>query len=265
MQQNLVIDIPFTAEATISSRSRKYVTCLQMVHCIISREVSADIPIDLFNQLGIVAGFIDQHLDELNIDEQRRLLAQYDKLFEKLWTIDHYLVFRNEICQFVEQQNFVFNCEAIYLKDLFLFLQHCKTEGIKSNIQSFGKAIISIAIDKQEVTKSDTLIQLLRMEGEAVVGLLRALLQNNYGEHTTLEPTLQLLQELEHILNLADDTLDVTTDKRNNRISATLGPLHRIRILKQVTLQILKTIKSYPRKTLGYAPRLTWFYFKNTL
>jgi len=264
MHQNLVIDIPFNTEAHISSRSKKYVTCLQMVHSVLSREVSTDIPIGLFNRLGIVAGFIDQHLDELRIDEQRRLLSQYDKLFEKLWDIDHYLVFRNEICQFVEQQRFVFNCEAIYLKDLFLFLQHCKTERIKDDIQSFGKAIITIAIDKQEATQSDVLIQLLRLEGAAVVGLLRALLLNTYGQYKTLEPTLDLLQELEHILNLADDTLDVATDKKSNRISADLGSFHRIKIVKQLTVQVLKTIKNYPAKTLGYAPRLTWFYIRNT-
>ncbi|MFB1003563.1 MAG: hypothetical protein QMC70_05430, partial [Bacteroidia bacterium] len=83
-----------------------------------SREVSKDISLDLFNQIGIVAGFIDQHLDELNIEQQHTLLALYDGLFEKIWAIDNYLVFKNEICQFVEHEKFIFTCEAVHLKDL---------------------------------------------------------------------------------------------------------------------------------------------------
>jgi|TARA_B110000902_G_scaffold207767_2_gene236895 hypothetical protein len=265
MNQHLVIDTPFAADSKITHRTKKYVTCLQMVHCILSREVSKDISLDLFNQIGIVAGFIDQHLDELNIEQQHTLLALYDGLFEKIWAIDNYLVFKNEICQFVEQEKFIFTCEAVHLKDLFLFIQHCKTEGIKPDLKSFGKAIITIAIAKQEANKSGTLIDLLLKEGAAVIGLLRALLQTKYGQLETFNATLSLLQYFEHVLNVADDTLDTPSDKSINLISDALGPFHRLKMFKHLLSHMLKIIGKYPTKTAYYGPRLTWYYFSKTL
>lgn len=265
MNHHLVVDIPFSSEATISSRSKKYVTCLQMVHSVLCKEIDNNISIDLFNRLGIVAGFIDEHLDDLNLNEQRRLLQEYDSLFDTIWKLDHYLIFRNEICQFVEQQNFVFSCQAIHLKDLFLFVQLAKSEGLKPEIKSFGKTIIQIAIEKQNATQSKELIQLLKAEGVAVVSLLRALLSREYGDRTTFEPTLQLLQELEHILNVADDTLDTASDKRKNLISKSLGPFHRFTMLKHVVFLVVKTVKKQPLKIGYYGPRLTWYYFSKTL
>lgn len=265
MNPQLVIDIPFENDAPLSSRSRKYVTCLQMVHTIIHREISEEISIDLFNQLGIVAGFIDQHLDDLELGQQRELLVLYDALFDRIWDIEHYLIFRNEICQFVEQQKFVFSCEAIHLKDLFLFIQHCKAKEIKSEVSIFGKTIIAIAIQKQEATESSKLIGLLRNEGQAVVSLLRSLLYRDYSHEETFESTLLFLQDLEHILNVADDTLDTTADKRKNLISSNLGPFHRWKMLKHLTIQMMKTIKKYPLKTVQYGPSLTWYYFRKTM
>lgn len=240
-------------------------TCLQMVHSVLCKEIDNSISIDLFNRLGVVAGFIDQHLDDLSIHEQRVLLREYDLLFDTIWEIDHYLIFRNEICQFVEQQNFVFSCEAIHLKDLFLLIQHAKAEEIKSDIQAFGKAIISIAIDKQEATKSKELIQLLKAEGTTVIGLLRALLARDHSAKASFEPTLLFLQELEHILNVADDTLDIASDKRNNLISKSLGPSHRSTMFFHLVFQILQTLKKQPLKLSYYGPRLTWYYFRKTI
>ena len=265
MNQQLVIDIPFSDNLKISSRSKKYVTCLQMVHKVLSREISENISLEQFNHLGIVAGFIDQHLDQLSIDEQRILLLHYDRLFDKLWDVNHYLIFRNEICEFVEQHQFVFNCEGIHLKDLFLFLQHCKSLAIKDDIQSFGRSIINIAIQKQEATKSNALIDLLRLEGEAVIGLLKALLYKEHNNSKSFKPTLNLLRRLEHILNVADDTLDINADRKKNIINPNVSALHRLNMIRHLVGQIAGTIISFPIKTAYYGPRLTWYYFSKTL
>lgn len=264
MNKHLIIDTPFLADSKITHRSKKYVTCLQMVHCILSNEISKDISLDLFNQIGIVASFIDQHLDELNTENQRTLLASYDRFFEQLWAVEHYLIFRNKVCQFIEQEQLIFSQEAAHLRDLFLFIQHCKIEGIKSELKSFGRAITTIAIAKQEAKDSAALIELLVQEGEAVIDLLRALLRKKYGQFESFNATLSLLQHFEHVLNVADDTLDTTSDKNSMIISDALGYFHRLKMFKHLLNQVLKTICRYPTKTAQYGPRLTWFYFKNT-
>ncbi|MDG2454317.1 MAG: hypothetical protein P8N47_00785 [Bacteroidia bacterium] len=55
----------------------------------------------------------------------------------------------------------VYRTRAAHLRDLFLFVQHCKIEGIKSQLKSFGRAITAIAIAKQEAKDSAALIELL--------------------------------------------------------------------------------------------------------
>jgi hypothetical protein len=265
MNQQLVVDIPYSPDAKISSRSKKFVICLQMVHFIFRREISQPISIDLFNRLAIVAGFIDHHLDELSLDQQRSLLRLYTALFDKIWDADHYLIFRNEICKFVEEQSFVFQSEAIHLKDLFLFIQHCKTNNKREEIKTFGHTIISLAINKQEATKSDALIYILSLEGEAVVGLLKTLLHKEFSNKKALDKTLDLLKRLEHILNVADDALDVSADRQAKLISAALGPFHRLKMLIHLAVHTLKTIAYYPIKIAYYLPRLTWFYLGKIL
>ncbi|PCJ63718.1 MAG: hypothetical protein COA58_15355 [Bacteroidetes bacterium] len=265
MNTHLVIDIPFSEQTELTPRSRKYVTCLQMVHKVLSQEISESISIHLFNQIGLVAGFIDQHLDELNIQQQKCLLFNYDELFTQLISANHYIIFKHEICNFVEQQKFEFHCEALHLKDLFIFIQHCKDLGIENKLSHFGKRIIEIAIAKQTASSTQNLIQELKSEGEEVIKLLGSLLYVKHGQNSSFSSTLKLLTNLEHILNVADDTLDVASDKKRGIVSTNLGPFHQLKMGKHLVIQIIRTIALYPLKTMYYAPRLTWYYFSKTL
>ena len=265
LHTQLVIDISVDESPNLSARSRKYVTCLQLAHQILSKEISSDIPLPLFNQLGIVSGFIDQHLDELSVAQQKVLLENYDSLFNSLWSTNHYLIFTREICGFVDSHNFQFQCEALYIKDLFLFLKHCKSLNIENKTREFGKKIIAIAINKQQAISSNEMISLLSQEGNAVIDLLRNLLTSKFGNNAEFKNTLRLLMELEHILNVADDTLDVSSDKIRGLINRKMQPFHQLRMAHHLMTQVVKTIVKYPRKTAYYAPQLTWYYFKNTL
>lgn len=265
MKHHLVIDTSMTELESLPIRSTKYVTCLRMVRKVLVRELKTDFSIELFDRLGLVAGFIDQHLDELSHNEQNVLFSDYHDLFNLLWEQSYYILFKHEICSFVDRHNFVFNCEALYLKDLFLFIQYCKATDIKKDIYNFGQTIIHTALRKHSASTTESLVRELQNEGEAVIQLLRVLLDTKVSSITEFEKTLSLLTELEHILNLADDALDVKSDMRQGLINPELGPLHQLKMHYRVIKQIIKTIVLYPLKTMYYAPRLTWYFILNTI
>jgi hypothetical protein len=46
---------------------------------------------------------------------------------------------------------------------------------------------------------------------------------------------------LEHILNVADDTLDVVSDKKRGLVSKKLGPFHQVKMSKYLFMQSYET------------------------
>jgi hypothetical protein len=263
MNSNLVIDIPLDELPTISVRAKKYITCLQLVQRVISRELQTDISLSLFNQIGIVAGFIDQHLDALDKTQQQTLAEHYDELFNILWRAEHYLLFKYEVCTFVAQNKYEFTCESLHIKDLYMFMQHCKSENLEEGLRHFGKCIINCALQKREASTSYKLQLILKKEGQAVVSLLHALLKSTCGSNSKLPNTLNLLTHFEHLLNLADDTLDAGSDRRKGLVNHRLGLFHGMYMAFALFIQLIKTFGRFPLKMMYYAPRLSWQYLRN--
>lgn len=262
MLTNVSIDKTWSDISNISARSKKYVTCLQMVHQILERELGVTCGIQVFNQLGFVASVIDLHLDKLSLTEKEQMLSGYGQLFNILWNQEEYLLFKLEISAFLEHQNFDTMGDALYLQDLYLFVQYCKNHGLKSMLFDFGHTIIGCAIQKHKVTSTKEVALVLRQEGEAVIFFLKQMLHSECKDYLNFDDTMGLLQEFEHILNLADDTIDVSSDRRRGLINKQIGKIHQPILVVYLITQLANTILRFPKKSLYYGPKLTWYFIR---
>lgn len=256
----------YLTETTVNdldARTKLYVLCLGMVHLILERELGTTCDIRLFRQIGIVASFIDEHLDDLNLDEKRVLQVSFDKLFKEIIECTTFPKFQQIVCTYVETNNLNFECSKLNISELFLFIEHCKKNDLAEMLGDFGKQIIDCSIKKQQVNTTRQVRKLLKIEGALVCSLLENLLKKEHLANLKFCNTMALLVECEQILNLADDSLDAFEDKAQNTIAVNYSALHGVKMLGYLGKQLLKTFAYFPFKFAYYTPNLINYYLKN--
>ncbi len=254
---------PVAYKECLDARTKQYVLCLGMVHLILERELRTTCDIQLFRQIGIVASFIDEYLDDLNLDEKRVLQVSFDKLFKEITECSTFPKFQQVVCTYVETNNLNFECSKLNISELFLFIEHCKKNDLAEMLGNFGKQIIDCSIKKQQVNTTRQVRKLLKIEGALVCNLLENLLKRAHNKNQKFSKTMALLVECEQILNLADDSLDAFEDKAHKTISVNNSRLHGAKILGYLGKQLLKTFAYFPFKFMYYTPTLIRYYIKN--
>jgi hypothetical protein len=258
--------LQYVSETTITdldARTKRYVLCLGMVHLILERELSTSCDIRLFRQIGVVASFIDEHLDELNLDKKQDLQVSFDKLYSEVTECKTFTNFNRIVCKYVEKNKLIFDCNNLNLSELYLFIGHCKKNELSEILGNFGKQIIECSIEKQQARTTNQVRKLLKIEGLLVCNLLENLLKKKHSANPKFSTTMALLIECEQILNLADDSIDAFEDKTHNIIGVHNSSLHGVRMLGYLGKQLLKTFAYYPFQFMYYTPTLIRYYIKN--
>ena len=263
MPQTTQISIAAEESLYFDARLRQYVLCLGMVHLIVERELNKACNIALFRQLGIVASFIDQQLDELDLEQRKNFLNQFDELFENLINSEKYTDFYKYVNSFITTQKMKFSAEDKNLVELYSFISYCIQNNLDDYLRNFGIGIIKCSIAKQSAKTTREIRLILRQEGKLVCGLLENLLKIDHSDNQNLSGTIKFLVECEQILNLGDDCVDAFEDNQTNIIQIQNARLHGILMFGYVLKQVVKTFVLFPKQFLFYAPTLTGYYLKN--
>lgn len=264
MPNEAELSIPLAKfDELLDVRTKRYVLCLGMVHLIVERELKTNCDIQLFRQIGIVASFIDEQLDDLNLNEKQDLLVSFDWLYKQLKNTTNYIQFKSIVCNYVEEHDLKFNCNEFNIRELYLFIDYCNQNNLSNILGNFGKEIITCSILKQQATSTSKIRQLLKKEGELVCSLLENLLTKNHSKNPSFRNTIAFLVQCEQILNLADDSIDALEDKSKNNIQVHNGTLHAIKMLGYLLNQIAKTAFYYPLKFTYYTPTLIGYFLRH--
>lgn len=259
MQISVVVDKGLELDA----RLKRYILCLGMVHLIVESELNEACDVSLFRQLGIVASFIDEQLDKLNIDQRKQFLVQFDTLFKSLIEAKNSSNFKNAIRTFSVTENLTYTASNHNLDELYQFIQYCNDKGLSDYLNSFGKGIINCSIDKQKATNTKQIRLILKREGALVCSLLEKLLKINHIQNTKLNHTMRFLVECEQILNVADDSFDAFEDNRTNIIKLKNPLLHGFIMIGYLVKQVAKTFVIFPKQSFFYTPVLISYFLRN--
>ncbi|MGB0850165.1 MAG: hypothetical protein ACPGTP_02890, partial [Bacteroidia bacterium] len=218
--------------STIQDRDKKYITCLRLVELVVNREIGSILSEDYYENLGRVASFIDRSLDALTLTQKAKLLEDFNSLFAHLIDSENQERFNALVLQFIVRNGIDLNYTLSELYAVRTFIQFQKKHQLVSELQSFGKNIISISIRQELAESSAEITALLKQEGQLVIKLLESNLKQFTSNYSGLKKTINLLTEFEQILNLGDDFLDVNKDFQKRKLNNRHNVFHRFTIMK---------------------------------
>jgi len=205
-------------------KTQRYILCLQMVGSIVKDFLPAQkLPASLFETLGKVACCIDNHLDDLSIEQKKRLLELFPSFFTSLVNLEKENDFSKALWKLCDQLGTSLYPPSL-CTDLYQFYCFCKKENLVDELQTFSVHVIQSAITKSAAKNGNEILQSLALEGNAAVSFLIQLLQKQTTADARVFMRLKsYLGRLEKMLNIADDLSDYKKDKLNKLVAVTGG------------------------------------------
>lgn len=195
-------------------KTQRYILCLQMVGTIVKDFLpEQQLPATLFENLGKVACCIDNHLDDLDIDQKKKLLELFPAFFSSLATLETGNDFSEALWKLCDQLDTSLYPPSL-CSDLFEFYCFCREQNLLDELQTFSTLVIQSAVSKTAAKNGNEILQSLALEGNAAVSFLIQLLQKKAMADSKVFGRLKnYLSRLEKMLNIADDLSDYKKDK----------------------------------------------------
>lgn len=213
--------------AVNNTKARRYVLCLEMAETVLQdffpNKQSAASP--LFQTLGQVACCIDNHLDDLSVEQKETLADLLPAFFDSMSKREDKAVFSDLLWELCHQLNTSLYPPSL-CTDLFQFYIFCAKHDLLPELKNFSMAVIESAILKSKAKNADEILKSLGQEGNAAVSFLLQLLQKEnrlQHEHKKFKRLKNYLGRLEKMLNIADDLSDYKKDKAKGTITLTAG------------------------------------------
>lgn len=252
-----------SSKVNLSGREKKYITCLQLVQKVLERELKVTLDREYFILLGRVSSFIDKSLDALDLHSKHKLAQNYEQLFDDIVAAESFSAFVLILDEWITNLSINNSSRDGDLNALYHFIQIQKKLELTTRLKSFGIQIITLSICKQESIDSDEILATLRAEGQEVITLLRDYLFSCYGIQPKIIKALSLLTDYEQILNLADDFLDISKDRKEGKLHSQLPFTHIFHLGFNCVSKVLTTSWKYPRQCFYYYPFLSVYFLLN--
>ncbi|MEI9943723.1 MAG: hypothetical protein WDN26_05825 [Chitinophagaceae bacterium] len=206
-------------------KARRYILCLEMVETVL-QDFFPQKKIDnttrpLFQTLGQVACCIDNHLDDLALDQKEYLQEIFPVFFYSLSNAQDEAAFSDRIWELCHQVGTSLYPPSL-CTDLFQFYSFCTKHNLVQELKTFSIGVIQSAITKAKAKDAKEILESLALEGNAAVTFLLQLLQKENRIHASDKKFYKLkkyLSQLEKMLNIADDLSDYKKDKSKGTIT----------------------------------------------
>lgn len=205
-------------------KTQRYILCLQMVGSIVKDFLpDQKLPLSFFETLGKVACCIDNHLDDLDIEQKKKLLELFPSFFMSLASLEKENDFSEALWKLCDRLGTSLYPPSL-CTDLFQFYCFCKKENLVDELQTFSLLVIQSAIAKTAAKNGNEVLQSLALEGNAAVSFLIQLLQKETDANDRVIMRLKnYLGRLEKMLNIADDLTDYKKDKLKKLVTVHAG------------------------------------------